>query len=235
MSQTSPSTGRRRRPLAFAAVLAVAAAIAVAIALAVTGGESHTMVELALQRSQLALIGRQLSTLERPFRREVAAAQAVWPELARGLPRHPSARLEQQVLAADAAAQALPAPAFLEARHELIGPAERIAGLFHSFELLVQHGFAHLDQTVRAIRHGHVAAARFERASSGLYVDSVYDGHFDASLIGEHFVNSYERLEEEHASGPTLAPAVLNSILAAFSPQLARLTPHLWRGLLAQR
>ncbi len=235
MSQTSDSTRWRRRRLAIAAALVTTAVLAAAITFTITRGESHTAAELSLQRSQLALVGRQISQLERPFQREAAAAQAVWPSLARGLPAHLNRRFEAQVSAADAAAQALPAPEFLEVRHELIGPAERIATLLHSFELLVQHGFAHLDQAVGAIRHGRAALARFERASSGLYIDSVYDGHFDASLIGEHLMHSYERLGEERFFGSSLPPAEVKSILAAFSPQAARLTPHIWRGLLAQR
>lgn len=169
------------------------------------------------------------------MRREAAAARAVWPALAKGMPTHVSAALAGEANAANEAATAIPVPPFLAVRHELIGPAERIASLFHSFSLLTQRGFSHIAQTCASLRQGDRRAAKFERGNAGLYIDSVYDGNFDASLIGERVVNSYERLGAAHAFGAALTPAQVSSIASAYSPQVELLSPHLWRELLAQR
>jgi hypothetical protein len=222
------------RPRALIAGVAALALIAVVLGVSLSQGESHTPAELKVQRSQLAFVGRQLFALQQPLRREVKAATAAWPSLAAGLPASASAGLAARVSAVDGAAQALPTPAFIAARHELIGPAQRIANLFYGFELLSQRGWAHIDQAVVAMRDGPPALAHFERTNAGLYIDSVYDGNFDAALIGERVLNSYERLGGAHAFGSPLTAAEVQSIAAAYAPS-DRLTPHLWQSLLSSR
>lgn len=224
---------RRRRPLAFVA-LALAALTAAAIGFAATRGESHTPAELALQRSQLALLSHQLLRLETPVRHEAATSRGAWLALARGMPAHPTASLAAQASTASAAASAISIPAFVEARHRLIGPAERIASLLHDFILLTQDGWGHVVQTAASLRSGPKRSAEFEHANAGLYIESIYDGNFDASLIGEHVLHSYERLGGRSAFGSSLTPAQVGSIVAAYSPQVELLTPHLWRNLLTQ-
>jgi hypothetical protein len=150
------------------------------------------------------------------------------------MPAHVGSKLAAECSAASAFAAAVPTPQFVEIRHELLGPATRIATLFHEFELLVQRGWAHVDQTTASLREGATGAARFERANAGLYIDSVYDGNFDVSLIGERVLHSYERLGAAKAFGASLTPAEVRSIAAVYSPSADRLTPHLWRQLLAQ-
>lgn len=207
----------------------------VALILTLSQGESHSAAELKVQRSQLALLARQLLQAQGPLQREVSSSRAVWRSIAKGLPAHPDATLAQRASIADGAAQALPAPAFLEVRHELIGPAERISSLFHDFQLLTQQGWAHIDQALVALRSGPASLASFERGNAGLYIDSVYDGSFDASLIGERVLNSYKRLGAGPAFGGSLTPTQVSSIATIYSPAAIRLTPHLWRELLAQR
>lgn len=204
------------------------------LAVSLSQGESHTPAELAVQRSQLALVGRQLLALQQPLQREVAATRTVWPAVAGGLPASASARLGAQVSAASGAAQALPAPAFIGARHELIGPAQRVADLFYDFELLTQRGWAHLDQALLAMQGGRSVVAHFERTNAGLFIDSVYDGNFDAALIGERFLHSYQRLGGVHAFGASLTPSEVQSIATAYGPS-DRLEPHLWQNLLSSR
>lgn len=235
MAQAGGSTSTRRKPISIAAALLAAAAIIAAIVVWQSLPESHTSTELALQRSQLALVSHQLLPLERAVGSEVLGARAAWPSIARGLPAHPGSRLAAQVASANAAAHALQAPAFVEIRHELIGPAERIALLFGNFELLTQRGWAHVDQAVTVLQHGPAAIASFERSNAGLYINGIYDAHFEASLIGEHILSSYERLGGPQAFGSSLTPAQVHSLLTAFSPQTVRLTPHLWKQLLAER
>ncbi len=210
------------------------ATLGTVLAVALSRGESHSPLELRLQRTHLALVAHQLLALEGPVQREAAAARIAWPSLARGMPSRPGARLAAAVAAASAAATAIPTPAFLAIRHELTGPAARVATLFHDFELLAQQGWSHSSQTIGSLRGGEAAVASFERSNAGLYIDSVYDGAFDASLIGERVLHSYERLGAGRAFGASLTPAQVRSIVAVYSPKACRLVPHLWRELLAQ-
>lgn len=226
------SAASRRRPLAIVgAIVLVAGVVAVLLLLLLSGEETHTPAELALQRSQLALVSRQLLQVEAPVAREVAHARMAWPSLAEGLPARASSALGRRVAAANGAAEAVPTPPFLEVRHELIGPAERISTLFHNFEVLAQHGWAHLDQAVGAMQHGSRQVAAFERANSGLYIDSIHDGHLAISEIGEKVLHSYERLGAGAAFGASLTPRQVSSIVAAFSPQADQLSPRHWREL----
>jgi hypothetical protein len=210
-------------------------ALVVLLAILFSQPESHTPLELKLQRSQLALVSAQLQQSEQPLQREVLATRAVWHSIAKGLPAHPGPRLAAQISAARAAAEALPTPAFLQFRHKLIGPAGRISSLYYEFELLAKHGWAHVDQATGTLQHGPATVASFERANAGLYIDSIYDGHFDASLIGERVLSSYRRLGEQPTFRSSLTPERVRSIALAYSPNAMRLTPHLWQELLAQR
>lgn len=213
-----------------AALIGVLAILAVALG----GGESHTQAELALQRAHLALVSRELLQAQDALQREVSATRAAWPKLAGGLPARPSSGLAAEAAAAAAAAQAIPTPAFVQERHELTGPAQRIATLFDDFLLLVQRGWGHTHQTIDALLGGSASAASFERVNAGLYIDSIYDGNFFVSLIGERVLHSYERLGGASSFGSSLTLAEVESIVSAYSPAADRLTPHLWRALLAQ-
>lgn len=224
----------RGRPVTIAAGLLATVAIVVAIVIWQSLPEEHTPTELALQRSQLALISHQLLPLENAVQSEALAARAAWPSIAAGLPAHPGPRLAQQVAFARAAAQALATPAFVEIRHELIGPGQRIAAAFGDFELLAQRGWAHVNQAVGALRHGPAAVASFERANAGLYINGIYDAHFEVSQIGEHVLSTYRRLGGPQEFGSSLTRAQVHSIYVTFSQQALRLTPHLWKQLLAE-
>ncbi len=235
MTQASGKTGLRRRPVAIAAGLLATAAIVVTIVIWQSLPESHTATELALQRSQLALISRQLLPLEHAAQSEALAARATWPSIAAGLPAHPGPRLAERAASANAAAQALPTPAFVEVRHELVGAGERIAATFADFEMLTRRSWAHVDQALGALQHGPASVASFERANAGLYINSIYDAHFEASMIGEHVLSTYRRLGGPQAFGSSLTRAQVHSIYVTFSPQTLRLAPHLWKQLLAER
>lgn len=222
--------GWRLRRLALAALIGGLAILAVAL----RGGESHTQAELALQRAHLALVSHELLQAQDAMQREVSAARAAWPKLAGGLSSRPSISLATEAAEAAAAAQAIPTPAFVQERHELTGPAQRVATLFDDFLLLVQRGWGHTHQTIDALLGESASAASFERANAGLYIDSIYDGNFFVSLIGERVLHSYERLGGASSFGSSLTPAEVKSIVSAYSPDADLLTPHLWRALLAQ-
>ncbi len=71
-----------------------------------------------------------------------------------------------------------------------------------------------------------VAAARFARANVNLYIESVYDGHFELAQISEKLHKAYENLGGPSAFGGSLTPAEVNAVAAAYSEASARLRPH---------
>lgn len=71
-----------------------------------------------------------------------------------------------------------------------------------------------------------IAAARFARANVDLYIESVYDGHFELAQIAEKLRKAYENLGGPSAFGESLTPAEVNAVAAAYSEASARLRPH---------
>jgi hypothetical protein len=71
-----------------------------------------------------------------------------------------------------------------------------------------------------------VAAARFARANVDLYIESVYDGHFELAQISEKLHKAYQNLGGPSAFGESLTPAEVNAVAAAYSEAAARLRPH---------
>ncbi|HTZ65560.1 MAG TPA: hypothetical protein VMB51_15760 [Solirubrobacteraceae bacterium] len=71
-----------------------------------------------------------------------------------------------------------------------------------------------------------VAAARFARANVDLYIESVYDGHFELAQISEKLHKAYQNLGGPSAFGKSLTPAEVNAVAAAYSEASARLRPH---------
>ena len=59
-----------------------------------------------------------------------------------------------------------------------------------------------------------------------LYIDSVYDGHFDASLIGKSLLKGYTELGGSAAFGGTLSEAEVQALARAYSPEAEQLHPH---------
>ena len=70
------------------------------------------------------------------------------------------------------------------------------------------------------------AAARFARKNVDLYIESVYDGHFELAQIAEKLHKDYENLGGAAAFGESLTPAEVNALAAAYSEASARLRPH---------
>ena len=71
-----------------------------------------------------------------------------------------------------------------------------------------------------------IAAARFARANVDLYIESVYDGHFELAQIADKLHKGYENLGGPAAFGESLTPAEVNALAAAYSEASARLRPH---------
>jgi hypothetical protein len=179
-----------------------------------------------LERAQLAQVSDGLRSAEEPVRREVAASRSAWPSIAAGIPRALPSSLRADVAAASASAGALSEPAFMANPARLTGPAAGIAGIYESYERLAERGWRLTDASIAAIAGAAPAAASFARENSSLYIDAIYDGHFDLSLLGKSLISAYEQLGGARAFGATLTPGEIGALGGAYSIPAVRLEPH---------
>jgi hypothetical protein len=209
--------------------------------------------ELALERAQFGQVASDLSALEPAVKRELVASRAAWPAIASGLPPSLPSSLRVALSAANTSAKALPEPAFLANSSRLTGSAAGIAGVYENYEQLSQRGWAMTNaaaQTIAAMpparagglavgtsnpgapraRRGtdgaSAAQASFERANSPLYIDAIYDGHFDLSLLGKNILGGYQKLGGPAAFGAALTQSQVNALADAYSIPAVRLEPH---------
>ena len=194
--------------------------------------------ELALERTQFEQVSSQLSGLQAAVKREVAASRVAWPSIASGLPEALGSGLQTAVNAANTRAKALPEPSFLTDARKLTGPASGIAGIYENYEQLAQRGWNLTEAAIQTIsiataptqgvatRARTASQASFERANSPLYIDAVYDGHFDLSLLGKSLVSGYEKLGGPQAFGAALTQAQVNALAGTYSIPAVRLEPH---------
>jgi hypothetical protein len=204
--------------------------VMIASALSGCGGTSSTPAELRLQREDLVAVSRALATVERPVAVEVAAAKRAWPPIADGLPSGaaPLASTRAPVAAAARSAARIPTPPVLgEAQADsLTGPGAGLAGLFRNYIGLSTRGWTLTGAAIDQIEHGSPAAVRFARENVGLYIESVYDGHFDLAQIDKHLTDGYRRLGGPAAFGSALTEAEVDALADAYSEASARLHPH---------
>ncbi len=182
--------------------------------------------ELALQRAQLVRVSSGLRSAEIEVQHEVGASRGAWPLIANGLPRPLTAPLQRAVRTASTAATALREPPFIRDANRLTGPAAGIAGLYESYERLAERGWRLTDAGIDAIASGPPAIASFERESSSLYIDAIYDSHFDLSLLGKALTSAYAQLGGPPAFGAALTQSELSALATAYSSPAVRLEPH---------
>jgi hypothetical protein len=220
--------------------IAILLGVSILVAGCGSSSSSHTQSsrELTLERTQFEQVSSQLSALEAAVKREVVASRLAWPSIADGLPQALGNGLRTAVGAANARAGALPEPSFLANASKLTGPASGIAGIYENYEQLAQRGWNLTEAAVQTIAsataptgsmpaRAHTATqANFERANSPLYIDAIYDGHFDLSLLGKSLVSGYEKLGGPRAFGPALTQSQVNALAGAYSIPGVRLAPH---------
>jgi hypothetical protein len=196
-------------------------------------GGSHVSSrrELALQRAQLVQVSDGLRAVEKAVQREVGTSRGAWPRIADGLPQTLDEGLRSAVEEASASASALQAPPFMANASELTGPAAGIAGLYESYDRLAERGWRLTETTITAILSGAPAVASFARGNSSLYIDAIYDGHFNLSLVGGHLTEAYERLGGPRAFGTALTRSEIDGLAAVYSIPAVRLEPHPGRAL----
>lgn len=206
-----------------------------------SSSSSHTQSsrELALERAQFEQVSSQLSDLELAVKREIVASRVAWPSIASGLPQALGSGLRTALSVANVRAKALPEPSFLANARKLTGPASGIAGDYENYEQLAQRGWNLIEATAQTIASTGSAAtnataadasaaaqASFERMNSPLYIDAIYDGHFDLSLLGKSLVSGYEKLGGSEAFGAALTQPQVNALAEAYSIPAVRLEPH---------
>lgn len=182
--------------------------------------------ELALERAQFVLLSEGLQAAQGAVQQEVTASRAVWPTVARGLPSFPSRDIRQRTARASAQAARLPEPSFMTSASRLTGPAAGLAGLYETFARLTERGWRMIEATLHSLAAGSPPAARFARENSPLYIDAIYDGHFDLSLAGKSIAEGYKRLGGPSAFGARLSQAEIDALARAYSIPAVRLTPH---------
>jgi len=182
--------------------------------------------ELALERAQLVQVSDGLRSAEGAVKREVAASRGAWPQIAWGLPQALPGALQRAVSTAATSAQALPEPGFMTDASKLTGPAAGIAGLYENYERLAERGWKLTETTIHAIVSATPAVASFERGNSSLYIDAIYDAHFDLSLVGKSLTSAYQQLGGTRAFGARLTQSDVGALAATYSIPGVRLAPH---------
>lgn len=86
------------------------------------------------------------------------------------------------------------------------------------------------EATIATIAHGPTGAATFAAANSALYIDSIYDAHFNLSLLGKSLLDGYRKLGGQSAFGPKLTQSEVEAIASAYSISGVRLEPHPGQG-----
>lgn len=208
----------------------LSASVAVACALAGCGGSGSTPAELRLQREDLVAVSHALAAVERPVTVEVAAAKRAWPPIANGLPTGAEALASTRAsvaAAATSAARVPTPPALGEARADsLTGPGAGLAGLFRNYIGLSTRGWTLTGAAIDQIERDPPAVARFARENVGLYIESVYDGHFDLAQIGKHLTDGYRHLGGAEAFGRALTQGEVEALADVYSEANVRLHPH---------
>jgi hypothetical protein len=226
IAHTRRSSARRPALLVALATAGLLAASGLLVGCGSAASHSPSNRELALQRAQFARIAGELQAVEGAVQREVSASRRVWPLIAAGLPSTFSPSLRSAVARATASAKAIREPRFMANASRLTGPAAGIAGLYESYERLTERGWRLTAAGIAAITAGAPTVANFARKNSALYIDAIYDAHFNLSLLGKSVVNGYERLGGPHAFGAALTSGEVSALTSAYSIPGVQLQPH---------
>jgi hypothetical protein len=191
-------------------------------------GETSSPHELRLEREDLVAASRALTSAERSVASEVTAAKTAWPLVANGLRTDTAAITRAPIVAAAQSAAKIETPAPLgEAQAaSLTGPAAQLAGLFRSFSGLAALGWKLTGAAIDEIQHGSATGARFARENVALYIESIYDGHFELAQLGKQLRDGYRALGGPRAFGGALSQREVDALALAYSEPADRLHPH---------
>jgi hypothetical protein len=191
-------------------------------------GDASSSDAVRLQREDLVAVSRALTSAEPSVATEVAAARTAWPLVANGLPTGAVAVNRAPIDAATQSAAKIQTPALLgEAEAvSLTGPAAQLAGLFRSFSGLAALGWKLTGAAIDEIQNGSATAVRFARENVALYIESIYDGHFELAQLGKQLLDGYRALGGPRAFGSALSQREVDALALAYSETADRLHPH---------
>jgi hypothetical protein len=168
--------------------------------------------------------------MQRPIANELAAAKRAWPYVVNGLPRSAQglASARGPIVAAAASAVEIPTPPPLtEAEFiSLTGPGSSLASLFRTYQGLATRGWTQIVTAIAQVEHGTPIGARFARENVALYIESVYDGHFDLAQIDKKLRDGYRELGGQAEFGSALTQDEVDALGDEYSEATARLHPH---------
>lgn len=195
---------------------------------------SPTARRLALEGEDLAAVATALGHAAPSTQREVQAAKAVWPLIYAGLPPRPGANLRALVEEALRRTQQIDTPPLLQEKKVAIltGPGSSIASLFRGFTILAERGWTLILAAIRQDEYGPSPARKFTRENVNLYIEAVYDAHFELAQIGKDLEDGYKKLggpEEFH--GGSLTQAQVQALAKIYSEPNMRLYPHVKASL----
>lgn len=181
-----------------------------------------------LEREDLVAVSQALKGARGSVGEEVAATKSAWPLVANGLPSGTSATARAVIGAAAVSAAKIMLPSLLEEgrARSLTGPAAQVAGLFRGYATLSGRAWKLIRAAGLEVEHGTPASARFARENVGLYIESVYDGHFDLAQIGKRLSDGYRELGGQRAFGRALTQAEVDALARVYSAAADRLHPH---------
>jgi hypothetical protein len=181
-----------------------------------------------LRQEDLIALSHALQSPESSVASELAATKVAWPLVANGLPANTGSLSRAPIRTAAERAAQIKLPALLSEQQaaSLTGPASAIAGLFRAYAGLGSRGWQLLGSSLDQIEHGSPASARFARENVDLYIESVYDGHFDLAQIGKKLQSAYRTLGGAPAFGSALTQAEINALADTYSEANDRLHPH---------
>ena len=201
----------------------------VAIGAAGCGSHNHATPQAEqLQRADLVDVSEALSTAAPAVGREVAATKAAWPLIANGLPADIRALPRRKIQVAIARAQELTLPTLFKEGQaaSITGPGSTLASLFRGFVTLGGRGWKLIGADIEEIEHGSPPAARFARANVAIYIESVYDAHFELAQIGKKLLKDFKDQKGPEAFGGSLTQAQVDSLAQTYSEPSDRLYPH---------
>jgi hypothetical protein len=209
-------------------VSGVAVASATGALVGCGGGRSSTPAELKLEREDLIAVVRTLKSSEASVGREVASAKAAWPLVANGLPANLPPSVRSPIVAAGESARKIELPVLLQEAQAaaLTGPASQLAGMFRTSTRLATRGWALIGEAIEQIDHGPATSARFARTNVALYIESVYDSHFNLAQLDKKLHAGYSKLGGPAAFGETLTQGELDGVADFYSEATCRLHPH---------
>ena len=92
--------------------------------------------------------------------------------------------------------------------------------------MLAERSWTQILASIRQDEGGPSQARAFARANINLYIEGVYDGHFELAQIGKKLEAAYRKLGGPSAFQGPLTEADVQRIAKIYSEPSARLYPH---------